>query len=135
MSRNVNKVSLLGNVTKTPELKHTNSGTAVTNFSLATNSSYKDSNDEWQERAQFHNLTAWSKQAEIICEYVVKGSQLYIEGEINYGSYEKDGVTIRTTEIRIDEFVLLGRPGGNSAPTEDDAEPAAVADEGDDLPF
>lgn len=139
MSRNVNKVFLLGNVTKTPELKHTNSGTAVTNFSIATNESYKDSNDVWQERPQFHNLTAWAKQAEIICQYVEKGTQMHIEGSLNYGSYEKDGVTVRTTEIRIDEFALLGRPG--QAPTvsdpadEEAPEPVADTAPDDELPF
>lgn len=139
MSRNVNKVFILGNVTKDPELRHTDSGTAVTNFSIATNESYKDANGEWQERPQFHNVTAWAKQAEIIVQYVRKGTQMHVEGSLNYGSYEKDGVTIRTTEIRIDEFALCGRPGGASAPAEetdtgtDEEAPAVNPD--DELPF
>ena len=139
MSRNVNKVFILGNVTKDPELRHTDSGTAVTNFSIATNESYKDANGEWQERPQFHNVTAWAKQAEIIVQYVRKGTQMHVEGSLNYGSYEKDGVTIRTTEIRIDEFALCGRPGGAAAPAEetdtgtDEEAPAVNPD--DELPF
>lgn len=140
MSRNVNKVFLLGNVTKTPELKHTNSGTAVTNFSIATNESYKDSNGDWQERPQYHNLTAWAKAAEIICQYVEKGTQMHIEGSLNYGSYEKDGVTFRTVEIRIDEFALCGRPGQTPVVTESVVEESfedapTVAADPDELPF
>jgi len=135
MARNVNKSILVGNVTAQPELNHTRGGTAVTNFSLATNESYKDANGEWQEKAQFHNVTAWGKQAELICDLVVKGQQMYVEGSINYGSYENnEGHTVRTTEIKLREFILLGgRPGSVTQDSESDEPVAAEAE--DDLPF
>ena len=137
MARNVNKIILVGNVTAVPELNHTRGGTAVTNFSLATNESYKDANGEWQEKAQFHNITAWGKQAELICDLVLKGQQIYVEGSINYGSYENnEGQTVRTTEVKLREFILLGgRPeGGASRPQAESNEPVA-AEADDDLPF
>ena len=140
MSRNVNLVLVLGNVTKKPELKHTKSGTAVCNFSIATNESYKDSNDEWQERPQFHNMTAWGKQAEIICKYVEKGTMMHVQGSINYGSYTKEeypDLTFRTVEIRVDEFSLCGRPGNAPAADTgvDEDEEAPAVDPDDELPF
>jgi len=138
MARSVNTVQVLGNVTAKPELKHTDGGTAVTNFSVATNESYKDSSGEWQERPQFHNFTAWGKQAEIITQYVEKGTQIFIQGSLNYGSYQKtiggEEVTFRTVEIRVDDFTLCGRAGGSGNPAPAVAEAAPVA-EGDELPF
>ena len=142
MGRNVNKVFLLGNTTETPELKYTGTGTAVTNFSIATNESYKDSSGEYVEKAQFHDITAWGKSAELICDLVVKGQQIHIEGSINYGSYEnKDGITVYTTEIKLREFTLCGgRPVSAEAPAEDDApeddsELDTEEEPDDDLPF
>jgi len=140
MARNVNKVFLLGNVTETPELKHTRGGTAVTNFSLATNESYKDSEGEWQEKAQFHNITAWGKQAELITDLVQKGQQMHVEGSNNYGSYTKEvggeEVTIPTTEVKLREFTLTGgRPNG-AAPAANTGSDDDLGDEDeDDLPF
>ena len=123
--RNVNKVFLLGNLTATPELKYTGSGTAVTNFSLATNESYKDANGEWVEKPQFHNITAWGNQAELICKMAVKGTAMHIEGSLNYGQYDsktatnEDGtpVVVRTSEVKLREFVLTG---SRQAPASDD---------------
>ena len=147
--RNVNKVFLLGNITADPELKYTDGGTAVSNFSLATNESYKDSSGEWQEKPQFHNITAWGNQAELICKMVRKGTQMYIEGSLNYGSYEhKDGYTVRTTEVKLREFVLTSRnefvesnddgddeDGPDVEADESDLEGPEGEEPDDDLPF
>ena len=138
MSRNVNEVRLLGNVTATPELKNTRSGTMVTNFSVATNESYKDANDEWQERAQYHNCTAWGKQAEVICQHVKKGQQVFIAGSMNYGSYEKEvegvEVTIPTAEVKVQRCIFIGgKPGNQSDDSQDEDFDGHVPD--DDLPF
>lgn len=121
--RNVNKVFLLGNLTADPELKYTGGGTAVTNFSVATNESYKDASGEWVEKPQFHNVTAWGNQAELICKMAVKGTQMHVEGSLNYGSYEKDdGTVVRTTEVKLREFVLTSRASGDRPATADDVE-------------
>ena len=148
--RNVNKVFLRGNVTADPEVKYTRGGTAVINFSLATNESYKDSDGEWVEKAQFHNITAWGNQAELIGKMVRTGTQMHVEGSLNYGSYENDeGVTIRTTEVKLREFVLTSRAVDRSNDEEEqdqavepdvdedavDEEPIADDEEDDDLPF
>lgn len=122
MARNVNKVTLLGNLTSDPELRHTGGGTAVCNFGMATNESFKDADGAWQERPAFHNLVAWGRAAEVICEYLKKGSGLYVEGSLQYGSYEKDGATVRTTEIKVKEFVFTGGAGGGSQPGNDEGE-------------
>ena len=131
--RNVNKVFLLGNITADPELKYTDGGTAVSNFSLATNESYKDPAGEWQEKPQFHNITAWGNQAELICQMVRKGTQMHVEGSLNYGSYEhKDGHTVRTTEVKLREFVLTSRNEFVSSDDDGDEDgPDVEADESD----
>jgi single-strand DNA-binding protein len=137
--RNVNKVFLLGNLTATPELKYTGGGTAVTNFSLATNESYKDAEGNWVEKPQFHNITAWGNQAELICKMAVKGTAMHVEGSLNYGQYDHkvavdangDALVIRTTEVKLREFVLTGSrvaPADDADYADDDA---ANVDESD----
>ncbi|HEX5434146.1 MAG TPA: single-stranded DNA-binding protein, partial [Candidatus Angelobacter sp.] len=84
----MNKVILLGNLGKDPEIKYTPSGTPVARFSLATNERYKDKSGEWQERTEWHNIVAWQRLAEIVGEYVKKGSKLYIEGRLQTSSWE-----------------------------------------------
>ena len=86
MARSVNKVILVGNLGKDPEVKYTPTGTPVAKFSLATNESYKDKSGQWQERTEWHNIVAWQRLAEIVGEYVKKGSKLYIEGRIRSNS-------------------------------------------------
>lgn len=105
----VNRVILIGNLTKDPEQRFTGSGTAVCNFSLATNEKYKDKSGEWQERAEFHNIVAWSKLAEICGKYLKKGKQVYIEGRIQTRSYnDKSGNKKYITEIVADQMQMLG---------------------------
>lgn len=117
MARGVNKVTLVGNLGKDPELRFTGSGTAVCNFSLATNESYKDSDGEIVEKTEWHNIVAWARLAEICNEYLKKGSQAYFEGSLQTRSYEdKDGVTKYVTEIKIREMMMLGGKGDELPP-------------------
>lgn len=105
----VNKAIIMGRLGHHPELTYTQSGTAVCKFSIATSRKQKDGN----EITQWHRCVAWQKAAELINQYVKKGDQLYVEGEINYGQYEKDGITRYTTDIVVREFSFIG--GGNQS--------------------
>ena len=115
MPKSVNKVILVGNVGKDPEVRYSPSGTPVANFSLATNERFKDRNDQWQERTEWHSIVAWQRLAEIVGEYVAKGSKLYIEGKIQTSSWEdrQSGERKYRTEIVARDLLLLG-PQGNS---------------------
>jgi single-strand DNA-binding protein len=140
-SRSVNKVMLIGNLGKDPELRYTSSGVAVATFSVATNESWKDTEGNTQERTQWHNVVAWRKLAEICGEYLKKGGQLYLEGRLQYRNYDdKNGVKRYVTEIVMDEMVMLGGRGGGggSAPAPDAGGAPANDEPGgkiDDLPF
>lgn len=114
--KSINKVTLLGHLGKDPELKYTPQGTPVVKFSMATNERWKDKNGDWQDRAEWHNLVAWQRLAEIINEYCKKGSQLYIEGRLQTRSWDDkpSGVKKYMTEIVVGEIVLLGNRNGDS---------------------
>jgi len=116
MARGVNKVILIGNLGQDPELRYTGSGTAVCNFSLATTESYKDRDGNMVENTEWHRVVAWARLAEICGEYLSKGRQVYIEGQLQTRSWEdKDGNTRYTTEIKAREMQMLGsRDGGGS---------------------
>src|SRR6201986_3335026 len=117
MAKSVNKVILVGNLGKDPEVKYTPSGVPVAKFSLATNERYKDKGGEWQDRTEWHNLVAYQRTAEIIRDYVKKGNKLYIEGRIQTRSWDDktSGEKKYRTEIIIGELVLLsGRGEGES---------------------
>jgi single-strand DNA-binding protein len=117
MAKSVNKVILIGNLGKDPEIKYTPSGTPVAKFSLATNERYKDKGGEWQDRTEWHNIVAWQRLAEIVGEYVKKGSKLYIEGRLQTSSWEdkQSGEKKYRTEIVANDLVLLsGRSEGDS---------------------
>jgi single-strand DNA-binding protein len=122
MPKSVNKVILVGNVGKDPEVKYTPTGTPVAKFSLATNEKYKDRSDEWQERTEWHNILAWQRLAEIVGEYVKKGAKLYIEGKLQTSSWEdrESGTKKYRTEIVARDLVLLGSQQ-NGGDTEDRA--------------
>ena len=99
MGKGVNRVTLLGNVGKDPEVTYTQSGMCIAKFGLATTES-KKSGDNWEEETLWHRITFFGKIAEnFIAKYVTKGSTLYIEGKLAYGSYEKDGVKHYTRDI------------------------------------
>lgn len=100
----VNKVIILGNCGNHPELSYTPGGMAVCKFSLATSRKKNDG----AELTSWHRFTAFGKQAEIIAQYVSKGQQLYVEGELSYGQYEKDGITRYTTDIIVNDISFVG---------------------------
>src|SRR6202451_4195774 len=114
--RSVNKVILLGNLGKDPEVKFTPSGTPVAKFSLATNDRFKDKDGHWQERTEWHNITAWARPAEIVGEYLKKGSKVYIEGSLRTHSWDDktSGQKKYMTEIVVNELILLGGRGEGS---------------------
>lgn len=112
MARGVNKVILLGNLGNDPDVKYTQGGMAITTLSLATTSVRKDRDGNQQEKTEWHRVKLFGKLGEIAGEYLKKGRQVYIEGRLEYGSYEKDGVKQYTTDIIADEMQMLG--GGGS---------------------
>src|SRR5688572_6846361 len=109
VSRSINKVILVGNVGRDPDIQTTNGGTKVAHLSLAT-SRRVQRNGGFEDRTEWHRLTLWDRLAQIAEEYVRKGDRLYIEGRIEYDSFEKNGVTIPTTEVHVRELVMLGGP-------------------------
>lgn len=140
-SRGVNKVILVGVLGQDPELKYTQSGTAVCRLSLATSEVWKDKNSgENQEKTEWHRIVVWAKPAEIIAEYARKGSKLYIEGKLETRKWERDGQTHYTTEIRADQFQFLSeaKGGGGSSNKQRQAPASAPQQSGfedDDIPF
>jgi single-strand DNA-binding protein len=152
MAKSVNKVILLGNVGKDPEVRSTGGGTMVANFSLATSDRFQDQQGNWQERTEWHNLVAFKRTAEIVRDYVKKGSKLYIEGKIQTRSWDdkETGAKKYRTEIIVNDLSLLsGRDdgGGYSRPSNassnmDQRQPAGIDDvaqsaeiSDDDIPF
>jgi single-strand DNA-binding protein len=136
-TRCINKVILIGNLGKDPELRYTSSGVAVASFTLATNESWKDPEGNVQERTQWHNVVAWRKLAEICGEYLKKGSKIYLEGKLQYRNYDdKNGVKRYVTEIVIDEMLMLDSKPGSQTPAEGAPQREEAAPEpGNDLPF
>jgi single-strand DNA-binding protein len=112
----VNKIILVGNLGKDPELKYTPSGTAVATFSLATSERFKDRSGEQQEKTEWHNVVAWRQLAEICGKYLHKGKQVYIEGKIQYRTYDdRDGNKRYITEVVADQMQMLGGRGGEDS--------------------
>jgi single-strand DNA-binding protein len=114
MAKGVNKVFLLGNVGKDPEIRSTPSGTTVATFSLATADRRKDAQGNWADSTEWHNLVAFQRTAEIVRDYVKKGTQLFVEGKIQTRSWDdkESGQKKYRTEILVNELSLLGKPGG-----------------------
>jgi single-strand DNA-binding protein len=110
MSRSVNKISLIGNVGRDPDIQQTKSGTKVAHFSIATNRRAPAGSDQ-EERTDWHRLTLWSKQAQFAEDYIRTGDRIYVEGRLEYDSYERDVVVIPTAEIHVNEVVLLTSKG------------------------
>jgi single-strand DNA-binding protein len=155
MAKSVNKVILLGNVGKDPEIRSTPGGTMVANFTLATSDRQKDAQGNWQDRTEWHNLVAFTRTAEIVRDYVKKGTKLYIEGKIQTRSWDdkESGAKRYRTEIIVNDLSLLsGRDdggssggysrGGSSSSSAEQRQPAAQDDysqaaeiSDDDIPF
>lgn len=135
--RGINKVFLIGNTGKDPELRYTQSGVAVATFSLAINSSWKGDDGERKEHTEWVNCVAWRKSAEVLGEYVKKGSKLWVEGRMQTRKYDdKNGVTRWTTEVVVENFTMLDKKPNGAAPPAHEQEPEAPASkESDDLPF
>ena len=110
MAKSINKVILVGNVGRDPEVRYTPNGAALAKFSLATNERFKDKSGEWQDRTEWHNIIAWQRLAEIVGEYVHKGSRLYIEGKLTSSVWEdrNSGEKKHHIEIVTRDIVLFG---------------------------
>ena len=109
MSRSVNKIILIGNVGRDPEVQQTQAGTKVAHVTLATNRWIPDQEEGGEERTDWHRLTLWGRLAQFAEDYVGQGDRVYIEGRVEYGSYERDGVTIPSAEVVVRELVVLNR--------------------------
>jgi single-strand DNA-binding protein len=115
-SRGINKVILVGNVGQDPETRYMPNGGAVTNITLATSETWKDKNTgENQERTEWHRITFYQRLAEIVAEYVKKGSKLYVEGSLRTRSWEQDGVKRYATEIIASEMQMLDSRGAGGS--------------------
>lgn len=129
----MNRVMLIGRLGKDPGLRYTPSGTALVKFTLATSRKFTDRDGQKQEKTEWHRIAAWSKLAEVCAQYLTKGKQVMIEGRIEYGSYDKDGVKHYTTDIIAENLEMLGR-AGDSEPRDFRA-PVRPAGVDDDIPF
>jgi single-strand DNA-binding protein len=107
MSRSVNKIILVGNVGQDPDIQETANGTKVAHLSLATNRRISGNGEEPKERTDWHRLTLWNRLAQFSEDYITRGDRVYVEGRLEYDSYERDGVTIPTADVVVRELVLL----------------------------
>jgi single-strand DNA-binding protein len=128
MAKSVNKVILLGNVGKDPEIRTTPGGTMVATFGLATSDRYQDPQGNWQDRTEWHNLVAFKRTAEIVRDYVKKGSKLYVEGSLRTSNWEdkQSGQKRYKTEIIVADLSLLsGRDEGSGGYSRSESSSAA----------
>lgn len=145
MPKSVNKVILVGNVGKDPEVKYSPSGTPIAKFSLATNERFKDRSGEWREHVEWHNIIAWQRLAEIVGEFVTSGSKVYVEGKLQTSNWEdrQSGQTRYRTEIVARDLVLLGSRGsgtgdlqqGHPSSAARHETPSENAEDLEDIPF
>jgi single-strand DNA-binding protein len=141
MAKSVNKVILVGNVGQDPEVKYTPSGVPVARVSLATNERFKDGSDQWQDRTEWHSIVAWQRLAEIVGEYVRKGSKLYVEGKLQTSTWEdkQTGEKKYRTEIVAREVLLLtsreNGSEGRQTKAGEESTPDSVPTPVDDIPF
>ena len=139
MARSLNRVQLIGNLTRDPELRYTPQGTGVCTFGLATNRSWTTDNGDKKEEAEYHKIVAWNKLGELCSQLLTKGRKVYVEGRLSTRSWTgQDGVQKSTTEIVIDDMIILDsrKEGASAAPAdtdmsygESDEAPADVAEE------
>jgi len=137
----VNKVILIGNLGKDPEVRYLDSGVAVANFSLATTENYKNKEGERVSQTEWHNIVLWRGLAEVAEKWLKKGSSVYVEGKIRNRKWEdKEGNTRYTTEILGDNITMLGKKNDNVSDVPENIvttaeENVPKAEKGDDLPF
>ncbi len=116
MTRSVNKVTLIGNLGASPEVRSTGSGTRVATLSIATNRRWQNAAGDWQDKTEWHRVVCWARLADICDRYLKRGDRVYIEGRIEYRQWEgQDGQTRYTTEINAREMMMLGK-GGQEGP-------------------
>ncbi len=152
MSRSLNKVMLIGNLGQDPEIRSTASGTRVATLSLATSRQWNNQSGERQEKTEWHRVVLWNNRstglADLAEKYMKKGDRIYVEGRIEYRTWEdREGNTRYSTEINAREVLMLGQRGGGGVPSEPsnarsaggtesyDDFPEALDEEDDDLPF
>lgn len=124
MARSFNQVILVGNMARDPELRNTQTGRSVASFAVATNRTWQDQNGDTQEQADFHNIVAWEKLAELADQYLSKGRRVMIVGRLQTRSWEgEDGKKNYRTEVVASEINFLDRPGGDGG-EEESATPA-----------
>src|SRR5437868_7368015 len=127
MARSLNRVQLIGNLTRDPELRYTPNGNAVCTFGLATNRNWTTDSGEKREEVDFHRIVAWNKLAELCSQFLVKGRKVYVEGRLSTRNWTgQDGQQKSTTEIIISDMILLdSQRGATSGSSEDRSEPSA----------
>lgn len=143
----LNKATLIGNITRDPEIRTTPTGTNVASFSIATNYVWKDQAGQMQKKAEFHNIVAWRKLADICGQYLKKGAKVYIEGRLQTRDWVgQDGVKRYRTEIIADNMIMLDRAGAGggggtyqapqaqAAPQAQNNEPPTINVEDDNIP-
>ena len=114
-TRSLNRVTLIGNLTRDPELKYTPQGTAVCTFGLATNREWTDSSGQKQEGVEFHRIVAWGKLGEICSQLLIKGQKAFVEGRLQTRQWKtQDGSDRQVTEVVIEEMIALNTPKGSS---------------------
>ena len=128
MSRSVNRVILVGNAGSDPDVRETPSGRTVAHLSLATDRRFQQNGQE-QRKTEWHRLTFWAGAAQTVEKWARKGTRMYVEGRIEYGSYDRDGVAIPTTDVVVQEFVFLDpKPSGEPEPVGVDLETSDLLD-------
>jgi single-strand DNA-binding protein len=127
---NLNKVIIAGNLTRSPELRHTTNGTAVATFGMATNRAWTDERGERQDEVEFHNITVFSKQAETAAEYLRKGQLALIEGRLRTTSWETEGMKRYRTDIIAERIQFGPKRQGEVSDTDDGLRSADRSDQG-----
>jgi len=143
MANSLNKVQLIGNLTKDPELRQTPNGSSVCSFTVATNLTWKDANGQKQDKAEFHNIVTWGKLAEICNQYLQKGKKVYLEGRLQTRDWEaEDGSKRYKTEIVAENMIMLSQANSSYEPSGSSndyaAQPSSSGGDDisiDDLPF
>lgn len=126
MARSLNRVQLIGNLTRDPELRYTPNGSAVCSFGLATNRSWTTDTGEKKDEVEFHRIVAWNKLAELCSQFLVKGRKIYVEGRLSTRQWTgQDGVSRTTTEIVINDMIILD----SRRTAEGETAPASVSDD------
>ncbi len=129
----MNKLILIGNLGRDPEMSYTPSGQSVTKFSVASNRKYTTGSGEQREETEWFNCSAWGKLAEVCNQYLTKGQQVYLEGRLKSRSYEtQGGETRHSLDVSVSEIQFLGK---SNATSDGNDQPTSTVDDSDDLPF